>query len=183
MPIIEISIEDVLKEMDFTMDMFIDMCILLGCDYCDPIKGIGPKKAVELIKKYKSIDEIIKNLDQKKYPLPEKFPYEEVRELFKHPEVEDPAKFDLKWGEVDAAGLKEFLVTEKGFNEQRVDAGIAKLLKAQKKVFTCLIDYSFSWLADCIFFSLFRLYISSPNLFENYFLLAFFIIWFHSYFH
>ena len=26
-----------------------DLCILLGCDYVDKIKGIGPKKAIELV--------------------------------------------------------------------------------------------------------------------------------------
>ena len=29
----------VLQELDFTMDQFIDLCILCGCDYCDTIKG------------------------------------------------------------------------------------------------------------------------------------------------
>ena len=43
---------------------FIDLCILLGCDYCDSIKGIGPKKAVELINKHKCIEKIIENLDK-----------------------------------------------------------------------------------------------------------------------
>lgn len=41
------------------------MCILLGCDYCDSIKGIGPKKAVDLINKHKCIEKILENIDQK----------------------------------------------------------------------------------------------------------------------
>lgn len=28
-----------------THDQFVDLCILLGCDYCDTVKGIGPKTA------------------------------------------------------------------------------------------------------------------------------------------
>jgi flap endonuclease-1 len=28
-----------------THNQFVDLCILLGCDYCDNIKGIGPKTA------------------------------------------------------------------------------------------------------------------------------------------
>lgn len=44
---------------------FIDLCILLGCDYCDTIKGIGPKTALKLIKEYKSIENILKHLDDK----------------------------------------------------------------------------------------------------------------------
>lgn len=48
-----------------TQEQFIDLCILLGCDYCGNIRGIGPKKSVELIKQYGSIEEILKNIDHK----------------------------------------------------------------------------------------------------------------------
>jgi flap endonuclease-1 len=40
-----------------------------------------------MIRKYGSIEGTLKNLDKAKYPLPEPFPYEAVRELFKHPDV------------------------------------------------------------------------------------------------
>jgi len=30
----------ILEELDLTMDQFIDLCILSGCDYCDNIRGI-----------------------------------------------------------------------------------------------------------------------------------------------
>ena len=63
------------------------MCILLGCDYCDTIRGIGPKRALQLIKQYGDIETILKHLDTKKYVVPDNFPYKEVRELFKSPDV------------------------------------------------------------------------------------------------
>lgn len=44
------------------------MCILLGCDYCEKIPGIGPHKAINLIRKHKTIEEILKNIDKKKHP-------------------------------------------------------------------------------------------------------------------
>lgn len=47
------------------MDQFIDMCILLGCDYAPQIRGIGPRKAYELIQKHKSIENILENIDTK----------------------------------------------------------------------------------------------------------------------
>jgi flap endonuclease-1 len=34
-----------IEGLDLTHDQFVDLCILLGCDYCDTIKGIGPKTA------------------------------------------------------------------------------------------------------------------------------------------
>ena len=41
------------------------MCILLGCDYCDSIKGIGQKRALDLIKQYRNIETILKHIDKK----------------------------------------------------------------------------------------------------------------------
>ncbi len=70
---------------------FIDLCILLGCDYCDTIRGIGPKRALQLIKQYGDIETILKHLDTKKYTVPDNFPYKEVRELFKAPDVKKGA--------------------------------------------------------------------------------------------
>ena len=34
-----------IEGLGLTHDQFVDLCILLGCDYCDNIKGIGPKTA------------------------------------------------------------------------------------------------------------------------------------------
>jgi flap endonuclease-1 len=50
---------------------------LLGCDYCGTIRGIGPKRALELIKQYRNIDEAIKHIDKSKYSIPETFPYDD----------------------------------------------------------------------------------------------------------
>jgi len=36
----------------FLFLQFIDLCILLGCDYCDSIKGTRPKRAMGLIKQH-----------------------------------------------------------------------------------------------------------------------------------
>jgi len=131
MPIKEIHLAKVLQELNFTMDQFIDLCILLGCDYCDSIRGIGPVRALDLMKKHGSLEEVIKNLDTTKYPLPESFDYKSVRLLFKEPDVTDPNTLDLKWTDPDEEGLLEFLVKEKGFNEDRVKNGIAKLKKSR----------------------------------------------------
>lgn len=131
MPIKEIHLARILDGMKLDMDQFIDLCILLGCDYCETIKGIGPKKSVELINKYKSIEEIVKHLDKTKYPVPEDWPYEEVRYLFKNPEVVDPVSLEFKWTDPDEEGLKKFLVDEKGFNEKRVSDSIEKLKKSK----------------------------------------------------
>lgn len=97
MPIHEIHHDKVLKGLELDEDQFIDLCILMGCDYCDTIRGVGPKRAFELITKYKSIEEILKNIDKNKYQVPEDWKFEIARSLFKQPEVLDVKSSDLKW--------------------------------------------------------------------------------------
>ena len=111
-PIHEICLEKVLEGFDFTMDQFIDLCILLGCDYCESIRGIGPKRAFKLIKKHKTIEKILENIDLKKYILPDPFPYQDAREMFKTAEVVDCSNLDLQWDSVDEEALLEYLVKE-----------------------------------------------------------------------
>ena len=113
---------------------FVDLCILLGCDYCDAIKGIGPQTALKLIREHKSIETILssKAIDTTKHPLPERYPYTDARELFLKPSVADPETLDIKWGEPDVDGLVDFLVRDKGFSEERVRTGAARLSKGLK---------------------------------------------------
>jgi len=131
-PIREFYLERILAELELSQDEFIDLCILLGCDYCDSIKGIGPKRAIDLIKQYKTIEEIIKHLDTKKYTLPEEWPYQEARELFKNPEVVKVEDVELKWEGPNEEELIKFMVEEKGFSEDRIRSGIKKLTKARQ---------------------------------------------------
>ncbi|CRL04575.1 CLUMA_CG017644, isoform A [Clunio marinus] len=132
MPVQEIHIDKVLKGLELSQEEFIDLCILLGCDYCDTIRGIGPKKAFEFITKHRSIEEILKNIDRKKYQVPEDWNYEKARQLFKTPEVLDSAEIDLKWKEPDEEGLVNFLCGDRQFSEERIRSGAKKIMKSLK---------------------------------------------------
>jgi len=143
-PILEIHLDKLLKGLELTMDQFIDLCILLGCDYTDKIRGIGPKRALEFIKKYGSIEKILENLDKDKFQIPDPFPYQEIRDYFKNPEVKPPEECDLSFSEPDEEGLINFLVKEKGFNEDRVKAGVEKIRKSKSKAVQSRITSSFT---------------------------------------
>jgi flap endonuclease-1 len=99
-PVVEINLEDVLRELDFTIDEFIDFCILCGCDYCGTIENVGPVKAYQFIKEHKTIENVLLAMEEEnkrfeqeknrpKYVLPakENFDYVTARELFKSPDV------------------------------------------------------------------------------------------------
>jgi flap endonuclease-1 len=136
MPILEISVEKVLTGLDIDYDMFVDLCIMMGCDYTDSIKGIGPKTALKLIREHKNIETILQKIDQKKFEVPAPWLTEEpifleARRLFKQHEVSDPETVELKWTDCNEPELTKFLVEKFGFNPDRVASGIAKLKKTR----------------------------------------------------
>ena len=132
-PILEFDFAKCLELLGMTWDQFIDVCIMCGCDYCDSIKGIGPVKALQLIKKHGSIEEMLKELDAEKYQVPEDWPFKEARELFKNPEVVNTDGLELKWTSPDEEGVVAFLVGEKQFSEDRVRNTLKKLKAARGK--------------------------------------------------
>lgn len=135
-PIQEIQTESVLEAMELTIEQFIDLGIMLGCDYCDNIRGVGPVTALKLIKEFGSLEKIIEHIEsdttKTKWKVPENWPYEEVRQLFINPDVIDGDEITLKWEPPKEQELIDYLCKEKLFNEERVRSGIARLQKGLK---------------------------------------------------
>jgi len=134
MPILEYDLEKVLMDFKLTMDQFIDICILCGCDYIQSIRGIGPKKAFEFITKYGNIENVLQNIDTNKYKVPTNFFFEECRKLFKSPDVnKEIDEKNIEWKDYNEANVIQFLVTEKGFNIDRVKTGLKRLKDSKGK--------------------------------------------------
>lgn len=131
MPIKEINLEQVLEGIDMTQAEFTDLCILLGCDYCEKIRGMGPKNALKAIQEHKNIETVIEKMDKKKYTVPENWLYKGARQLFTEPDVTPGEEFDFKWEKPDVEGLVKYMCEEKGFEEQRIRNGAKKLEKAR----------------------------------------------------
>lgn len=127
----EYNLKIILKTMDLKVDEFIDLCILLGCDYCDTLKGVGYKRAYEFIQKHRCIEEILKN---EKVEIPENFNYKEARRIFEElGDLGEEEDFSINYDSIDVDKLVEFLCVEKGFDEKRVRNGMDKILKTKTK--------------------------------------------------
>ncbi|EGD75391.1 flap endonuclease-1 [Salpingoeca rosetta] len=133
MPIQQFELKKVLEGLDLSQDEFIDLCILLGCDYCDKIGGIGRVRAYSLIKEHHSIEAILEAIkkEKKKYTVPDDWKFAEARELFKNPEVAPAKDIDLKWNIPDVDKLVDFMCNKHGFEEGRIRRGAEKLVKAR----------------------------------------------------
>ncbi|KAK9823030.1 hypothetical protein WJX81_001004 [Elliptochloris bilobata] len=133
-PINEYDYDKVLEGLKLTPDQFVDLCILCGCDYLGTIKGIGGMRALTLIQKHGSLEKVLANLDSGKYDVPDPFPYEEARRMFKEPEVlRGDALPALKWGAADEDGLVKFLVEDKNFSEERIRKVVEKINASRSK--------------------------------------------------
>lgn len=120
----------ILEELELNKEQFIDMCILLGCDYSDTISGIGMKRSYDLIKKYGSIEEIIKNEPKIKkgvYKISEQFMYKEAREYFINPPIKTVNKKDIKWKAPNINSLKKILIEKYDYQLKTVDSIIDNL--------------------------------------------------------
>lgn len=134
-PAMEFDYQLALQELGLTADQFIDLCILCGCDYAPKISGIGPGRALQLINKHGSMEKVLEELGKGgKYQVPEDFPYQEARRLFKEPDVLKGDQVpQLKWSAPDTDGLVQFLVHEKTFAEDRVRKAVERIHAAKGK--------------------------------------------------
>ncbi len=57
------ELDIILRELEMNMDEFLDLCIFLGCDYNTNVKGIGPVRALKLIRDHGSVSEIRRSTD------------------------------------------------------------------------------------------------------------------------
>jgi flap endonuclease-1 len=107
----------------------IDIAILVGTDFNEGIKGVGVKRALNLIKKHRSIENLLAKAAIDTSAGIEN--YELVRELFLHPDVME--SYELKWDRPDAGKIKELLCEMHDFSEERVSKALEKVLIPEMK--------------------------------------------------
>jgi flap endonuclease-1 len=120
----KIELEDVLKTLEITREQLVDMGILVGTDFNEGVKGIGPKKALKLLKKHKTLEDVMK---EKKIEIEN---FIDIRSIFLNPSVTDD--YELSFGTVNKEKVTEMLVEEFDFSEARVLSSLNKLEKAEK---------------------------------------------------
>lgn len=120
----EYNLSQILSELGLSQIQFIELCILLGCDYTDTIGKVGPKKAYELIKTYGSIDEMLALdpgfAENTKYQIPPNFKYGESVQYFTNPPVNPITKQMITWTKPDYPALSELLKTKYEYSDENI---------------------------------------------------------------
>ena len=108
-----IVLKDFLKEKDITREQLVEIGILVGTDFNEGIKGIGPKKALKSVKSGEFED------------------YEEIKEIFLNPKVTD--EYKIKFKDPIKNEILEFLCEEREFSSERVERALERLKKSFSK--------------------------------------------------
>ncbi len=121
-----IDYEKVLNELGVDGDQLISLAILVGTDF-NPggVKGIGPKKALALVKQKKYPVQIFKEIEERL-----DFNWQEVFEIFKKPNV---SKEIVSFPKIDEDKIKEVLVKKHDFSAERVEKQLEKLRELKSK--------------------------------------------------
>lgn len=108
---VQISLDVILTKLNITHEQFVEICILLGCDYCPTIPGVGPAKVYPFIKKYGSIAAMITS---GKFPISEEFInlYQQAKEYFLNPPVKTNLESKLIWTEPNTKQINLLLKTK-----------------------------------------------------------------------
>lgn len=120
-----IPLKETLERMDVTREQLIDMAILIGTDFNEGVKGIGPKTALKLVREYGDLEAIS---NEKRIPLLE---YDEIRKIFLDPSVTD--EYSLSFREPDEEAVKEMLVEGLGFGLQGVEKSLSNMRGSGKR--------------------------------------------------
>ncbi len=122
-----IDLNENLSRLDISREQLIIIGILVGTDYNpNGVKGVGVKKALELVKKHKTLDRVLKfvswDFDVDAH---------QIYNFFLNPPIETNVK--IEWGEINEDKIMKFLVEERDFSEERIRKALEKVKEAQKK--------------------------------------------------
>ncbi len=120
-----IELEGGFLKLGISQEQLVDIALLVGTDYNEGIKGIGPKKALKMIKKHGSIEGVLAELGEDIKNLAE------IRVLFLNPSV--TPDYELRWKKPDPEAITTFLCTEHDFSQVRVSKAVERLIEASDK--------------------------------------------------
>jgi flap endonuclease-1 len=121
-----VELNEVLGSLKITREQLIDICIMMGTDFNEGIRGIGPKKGLKLILEHATFENAIASLGKE---MPE---YEQVRNIFLRCERTD--EYSLQAYQPDRQKVMDMLVSDYDFSEQRVINALDKIDRQPEKV-------------------------------------------------
>lgn len=126
----EIELKEALSLLGLSREQLIFLGMLIGTDFNEGVKGIGPKKGLKIVREIKTLDELLGYL-KKEQDYQFEVDAEEVFNLFLDPAYKDPG--EIEWNLPNSEEIKRILVTEHDFSEERISKVIEELIKTTKE--------------------------------------------------
>jgi flap endonuclease-1 len=128
-----IELEPWLRSLGLTREQLVDAALLIGTDFNEGVKGIGPKKAVKLVREFGSLDRAPAEV---RHALPSNL--EEIRAFFLNPPID--TNVSLAVGAPSEEAVFRFLCGERDFSTERVRVALERL-RDVRGTFSRLDDY------------------------------------------
>jgi flap endonuclease-1 len=116
----QLNLNKILKDMNLTQSQLVDIGIIIGCDYCKKVNGIGPITAYKLIKEHGTIEKLIK-----KKLIEIDINYKKVRKLFLKT---NKIKYRYREKKINSNELNIFL-RGNGFKKKYIQGIFKELIK------------------------------------------------------
>lgn len=113
-----IELDGVLRELGLTREQLVDVALLVGTDFNDGVRGIGPKKGLAAVREGRMGSFDVPNL-------------KELRGIFLKPDI--AAEYEVSWSDVNTEGLVSFLAGEHSFSEERVRRTAKELAESYRE--------------------------------------------------
>tara|TARA_Y100000310_G_scaffold163794_1_gene163582 strand:- start:2002 stop:3033 length:1032 start_codon:yes stop_codon:yes gene_type:complete len=125
-----IEFQQVLNKLQIDKDQLICLAILIGTDYnIGGVSGLGQKKALEIVQRYKYPIEIFNYLEKSgRYNI--NFDWKEIFRQFH--EYSSSTSEDIEFKKTNEKKVKEILLSH-DFSESRIDSGLEKLKNLEEK--------------------------------------------------
>src|SRR5438093_2548293 len=114
-----VDVPRMLEHYGISRQQLIDLAILIGTDFNDGIKGIGPKKALKLVCDFGCIENMPPEIREKLGS-----DVAEIREIFLKPNVTDD--YSIEFTPPDLDDVVRFLCDERIFSRERVMAALER---------------------------------------------------------
>jgi len=124
----QIRLKSNLKSLDITQKQLVDMAILIGTDFNDGVRGIGPKKSLNLIKKNGNVENALATIGGEKIPTIDEI--KEIRKIFLNPNVTDD--YSLDWPGSNNEKAIKILCDKHQFSIERVEPVLEKFSNVEQ---------------------------------------------------
>ncbi len=114
----EISMGDVLNELNLNYEQFIELCLLFGCDYCDRLNDMKPELIYKYFSKSKSLLNTINDIKNDGYKVDNFDDYQQYKNYFMNAPITKINSITLK--KCDAEKLEKLLVGKYGLVKMRI---------------------------------------------------------------